>query len=238
MARTVAIVVAVVELHGVVPIVFGGECGKAVVAGSACRELHVGHIVAAEVNLRGSEQLAGDVVEVVLRSKEHTLVVALAEVFHAHGCHVGVVLAAHVVGHEVDDNFQPGAVSTSHQGFELFHAMRHAHGQIGVDVVVVGDGIRAAGLTFNYIGIVHGDAEARVVGRMGMLNHTGVPHVGGTKLANLFQHLGRDGIELTTAIFGNGAVGHRLGGIVGEQARKQLVNDWLGFGDCWHILID
>ncbi len=135
-----------------------------------------------------------------------------------------MVLAGDVIGHEVDYHLEPGAVGAGHQPLKLGHAGGHVDGQVGVDVVVVGDGVGAAGLALDDVGIVARYAVGGVVGGMGVLYHAGVPDVGGAELAYIAQYGGVDAVELARAVLLDGAVGHGVGCIVGEQSGQKLVD--------------
>ena len=52
-----------------------------------------------------------------------------------------MVLAGHMVRHEVDDDLQPGSMGALNQFLELLHATRHVDSQVGVYIIIVGDGI-------------------------------------------------------------------------------------------------
>ena len=72
-------------------------------------------------------------------------------------------------------------MGAGHESFEFFHSLADVDSKIGVNVIVVLDGIWRTGLAFDHVRIVGAYALAAVVGPCGMLDHSGVPHVGGSK---------------------------------------------------------
>ncbi len=211
----VAGVPAVVQLHGVVPVVFSRKSGEAVVARCFCGEFHVCAGAAAHVDVRG-ELLAGDVVEIVVAGEEHVLVVAGAEIVDSGRPGIGAVLAGHMVGHEVYYHSHACGVCARYERFEFVHAAWNVDCQVGVDVVVVGDGIGAAGFAFHYVAVVRSDAVFAVVGAVCVFNHPCVPHVRGSQFADFTQHMGVYVVELSGAVPLHGAAGNRVGAAVGK----------------------
>ena len=172
------IVHAVVQFHRLIPVVLSHPLSEAVIARHLGRCLHiVTHLVVVQREI-GCERRAWQVIEIVLRVERHRRVVLFAQILHVFRLGIGMILASHVVGHEVDDHLQIGLVSTHHQILKLLHALWHLHGQIGVDVVVVLDGIRTAGIALHHCGMILLDAILRVVSLRCMLNETRVPDVG------------------------------------------------------------
>ena len=71
-----------------------------------------------------------------------SLIVVFAKVFHAFGlCHA-VVFACHMIGHEIHHHLQSGLVSALNEGLPLCHSVFDLRGQVGINVVVVADGVR------------------------------------------------------------------------------------------------
>ena len=82
-----------------------------------------------------------------------------AEVADANGLGIGVILAGYMIGHEVDDDLESCLVRTFHQQFELADAFLRVFRQVGVNVVVVADGVRTASFTLHHIGVVGSNAN-------------------------------------------------------------------------------
>ena len=66
----------------------------------------------------GGETLTRTVIKIVLWIEAELRVVFLAQILHTLGLTDGVILARHVVGHEVDDNLQTCLVAACHQSLE------------------------------------------------------------------------------------------------------------------------
>ena len=123
--------------------------------------------------------------------------------------------------------------------FELAHACGDVLGDVGVDVVVVGDGVGASGAAFDDVGVVAGDAVAGVVGVVGVLDDAGVPDVGDAERAYMVEDGGGDEVEFAGAVAVDGAVGNGVGAIVGVEAREELVDDGaLYVGVFFHNRVD
>ena len=88
-----------------------------------------------------------------------------------------MVLASHVVCHEVDYHFKAGFVSAVHECLKFLHSVGYAHSQIRVNVVIILYGIWRTGAAFDDIWIVRTYAESRIVGLGGMFNNACIPHM-------------------------------------------------------------
>ena len=225
----VAVVYTIVEFYGVVPVVYARKGGEAVVARGLGGKFHIVVAAAAEVDM-GSELLPCDIVEVVVGGEKHLMVVAVAEVFYSGRLDIRVILAADVVGHEVDDHAHAGVVCTLYKSLELVNAARYVYGEVGVDVVVVGDGVGAAGMAFDYVRGVARYAVGGVVGVVGVLKHTGIPHVCGSETSDRVKYGGCDVVEFARTVDIDGTVYNGGLAIICKQARQQLVDDWLYVG--------
>ena len=117
--------IAVVEAHGVPPVVDVGGGGEAVARRPR------GEFVVVRRLSREREMFAGVVEEIILRGPVHAAVVGLPEID---------ILPRHVVGDEVDDDLQAGGVRPCNQRLEVRHRPEiRRHG------VVIPDGVRRAG---------------------------------------------------------------------------------------------
>ncbi len=61
---------------------------------------------------------------------------------------------------------------------EFLHAAVDVDGQIGIDVVIVFNGVGRAGFSLDDVGIVGRDAVGTVVGGGSVLNDAGQPYMG------------------------------------------------------------
>ena len=225
-AHSAGVVVdAVVQLDGLVPVVASRCVVEAVVAGGLRGCLRVWlRLAMIEVEV-GREALSGTVVEVVLRVEALRGVVALAEVADALGLADAVVLSCHVVGHEVDDHLQSCTVCAVDQLLELVHALPDVDGQVGVDVVVVDDGVGRARASLHHGRVLARYAVAAVVGHGGVAYDACVPDVADAHLAYLLQHRGCEVVELADPVLFDGSKRFSRRTAVTVQARKYLVDD-------------
>ena len=140
---------------------------------------------------------------------------------------VGLVMASHVVGHEVDDDTHAGAVRAAHQQRELLQAVGSLDGQVGADVVVVAYGIRRTGKALDEGRVVGRLAHIGVVGLRGVVQDARVPHVRGSEVADGGKRAEVEVAHPSAAVHGRRAAGHAVVAGVAVEARQQLVDDWL-----------
>ena len=136
-----------------------------------------------------------------------------------------MVLAGHVVWHKIDDDFEPGIVCTAYQRLKLGHAVGHAFGQVGVDIVIIGDGVWRPCLAFHNRWMVGRQPIPGVIGLRGMANDSRIPHMTYAHLTHGGKLRSTDGVEFATTVFINCAVLARTTGAIAEQTGKDLVND-------------
>ena len=141
------------------------------------------------------------------------------------GLCVRVILACHVVGYEIDDDFQPAAVGTLHQILKFLHASGYVFGQVGIYVIVIFDGIRRTGLSLDDSRMVGTYVVAAIIALCGMFNNTGVPNVSGSQPFDFTQSLAGEVGHLATAVFGQISVVDAMVIVVSEESGEYLVND-------------
>ena len=174
------IVSAVVQLDCLVPIVLTHPGREAVVARHLAGLLHVvTHLIVVQREV-GRELRAWQVIEIVVGAEGFSFVVIFTQVTHSLWFGIRVVLTCHVVGHKVDNHLQVSLVGSHNEVLKLLHAFRHLRGEVGIDVVVVLDGIRTSCDTLHNGRVVALDAILRVIALGGMLDETCVPDVCGT----------------------------------------------------------
>ena len=79
-----------------------------------------------------------------------------------------------MVRHEVDDHLQNRLMGTLDEVFELRHTLVHVLREVGIDIVIVGDGVRRTGFAFG---------DGRVIVFSGrMADDAGVPDVRRTQV--------------------------------------------------------
>ena len=176
MAHATSVVVkTVIKLYGLVPVVHAWGIVETVVACGLGGVLHVGVLLAMiQVEIR-AEALAWAIVEIVLRRESLLGVVVLSQIVHTLGLADGLILTCHVVGHKVDDDLKTCLVGAGYQCIELAHTLVYIYGQIGVDIVIVGDGIRRACPTLDHSRMLAGNAIGGVIGHGGVADDACVP---------------------------------------------------------------
>ena len=110
--------------------------------------------------------------------------------------------AGDVVGDKVHQDLQPSLVGTLDEGIQLCLSRVWIFGEIGVDVVVVLDGIGRASLPLHRIGVVGTDALGAVVGLRSMLQQADIPDVGSPETADIGEGFGSEVTELPRAVLG------------------------------------
>ncbi len=54
----------------------------------------------------------------------------------------GVILTRHMIGNEIDDYLHAGRMRTRNERLKLVHAIGHILGKVGVNIIVIDNGIR------------------------------------------------------------------------------------------------
>ena len=194
------VVEAVVQLHRLIPVVHAWRIVEAVVTCSLGRRFVVSLLLSLiQVEVR-REMLTGTVVEVVLRVETVVGIVLLAQVLHAQRLADRVVLASHMVGHEVDNHLHASLVRARYKSLKLRHAIVHINRQVGVDVVVVGNGIGRACLSLYHSRMLTGNAVLAVVRLRGVTDDARVPNMAHAHFPDFLQGRGREVVQFSTSI--------------------------------------
>ena len=98
-------------------------------------------------------------------------------------------------------------MGTLDEGIQLCLSRVGIFGEVGVDVVVVLDGIGRACLPLHRVGVVGTDALGAVVGLRGMLQQADIPDVGSPETADIGEGFGCEVTELPRAVLGECAMG-------------------------------
>ena len=223
-STSVAVVDAVVEFHGLVPVVAPRTVVEAVVAGTLCRIFDIRFLTLLGLHRR-DERLTGTVVEVVGGREVLARVVVLTEVAHAVRLHDRVVLACHVVGHEVDDDLHAGLVCAVDEQLELVHAPVDVVGQIRIDVVVVCDSIGRSCHALHHGRMLSRYAMLAVVGSGGVADDARIPHMGEAHVVDAAQPFRVEVTHLSRPVDAQRAVGNAGRVTVAKETGKDLVND-------------
>ena len=86
-----------------------------------------------------------------------------------------------MIGHKIDNHFEPGFMSAFDKRLKLSHAVLDSHRQVGADVIIVADGIWRAGFAFHHTGMTGGDTQTGIVGGGSVFNDTGIPYMSRTQ---------------------------------------------------------
>ena len=224
---TAFVVQAVVEFDGLVPIVHTWCGGKLVVArglGGIFLVGAFGETLVAEVG--GAQGLGGDVVEIIVGCEATACIIVLTKVAHVGRLGIAVVSACHMVGHKVHNQSQASLVCAVEQVLKFGHAFIDVDGQVGVNVVVVLDGIGRTSAALNNGRVVGGNAVLRIVGLRGVLEQARVPNVGIAKLADAAEDGSGEVVHFAAAVLLDAAAGYVGRLLVAIQARQDLVNHY------------
>ena len=194
-----------------------------VIASGLGRHFPVGDFRAVLVVEGGVQFLPNDIVEVVFGRKGQFGVVGVSQVMHIFGACITVVLACHVVGHEVDDHFQSRLVRALQQSLKFSHAVGDVGSQVGVDVVIVLDGVGRAGPALYDSRVVGPDAVSLIVG---LFQQSRKPNVRKAEVGNAFELGAGEVFQFGAAVLFDGS-GRYVGRVVVRiEPGEYLVNKW------------
>ena len=136
----------------------------------------------------------------------------------------GGVAAGDVVGDEIDEDAEVLFFGTGEESFELVEPLGGIDGVVGADIVVVADGVGAAGDAFEEVGIVGRKLQRGVVASGGLAVDAGDPD--GVE-AELFNR-GESGVvevgKFSATVLFESAVRDASGVGVAEEAGEELVD--------------
>jgi hypothetical protein len=130
-----------------------------------------------------------------------------------------------MIWHKVHYQFEVLVVDAFEHSLKFFHTVGDAFSQIGINVVIILNGIWRAGISLYYVLVVGEYAVGRIVSTLGMLYDTGEPHMRGAELLYGLKYRGGDVVEFTGTVLLYGAVWHRIGYAVGIKTRQKLINN-------------
>ena len=151
-------------------------------------------------------------------------IVCFAQIFHALWLANALIFARHMVGNEVDNHLQAFLMGAFYQVFKLAHTFRNIISDVGVDVVIVGNGIGRTCLTLNNTRCLTWNTESRIVGASGMTNDTSIPNGIYTERLYLLQCCNIKVVHLSNTIFCKRTVWLSVAVLVAKGACKHLVN--------------
>jgi hypothetical protein len=142
----------------------------------------------------------------------------------AFGMDDGGVTAGDVVGDEINKDAEVLFFGTAEESFELVEPLGGIEGVVGADIVVVADGVGAAGDALEKVGIVGRKLQRGIVAGGGLAVDASDPD--GVE-AELFDR-GEGGVveigKFSATVLFEGTIGNASGVGVAEEARKELVD--------------
>ena len=132
-----------------------------------------------------------------------------------------------MVGHKVHNNLQVVAVAIVNKFKELVHTLVNILCNIGVDIIVVGYGIRRASLALYNSRMLAWNAVRRIIGSSSMTYHSSIPHVCISLGTYLMENIIGKEIHLSTAVFGNRTILIAYIGTVAKKTCEDLVYYYL-----------
>ena len=100
------------------------------------------------------KRLPPAVIEVVVGGKVHVDIIVFTQISYALGLAYRVVLTRHMVGHEVHDYLHPRLVRPCDKPLPLLHTLIDVDSQIGVNVIIIGNGIGRTGTPLDHLGVL------------------------------------------------------------------------------------
>ena len=223
----ITIVYAIIEFHRFIPIIHTRRRIEAVIARSFGRHLIVRlYSSLLKIELR-RKRLARTIIEIILRRKGHIRVVIFTQIVHSDRlCH-RLVLARHVVRHKVNNHFHALLVGAFEQGVEFCHAMVNVYRQVGVNIIIVRNGVRRSCLAFHHSGMLSWDAMPGIICLSGMANYTCIPNMSNAQAVYLLEHSLVNIVHLSTTVFGKRPPLLASLVAVAEKACKDLIDNYL-----------
>ena len=151
-------------------------------------------------------------------------IVGFAQIFHSLWLADALVFARHMIRDKVDNHLQPFLMGTFYQVVKLAHTFRNIISNVGVDVVIVGNGVGRTSLTLNNTRCLTWNTESRIVGTGGMAYNASVPNAVYTERLYLLQRCIVKVVHLSNTIFCKRTVWLSVAVLVAKGACKHLVN--------------
>ncbi len=136
----------------------------------------------------------------------------------------GGVTAGDVVGNEIDKDAEVLFFGTGEESFELVETLGGIEGVVGADIVVVADGVGAAGDALEKVGIVGRKLQRGVVAGGGLAVDTGDPDGVEAELFDRGEGVVVEVGKLSATVLFEGTIGDASGVGVAEEAGEELVD--------------
>ena len=151
-------------------------------------------------------------------------IILLSQVSHSLRFANGVVLASHMIGDEINNHLHACLVRTLHQSLELIHALRHLHGKIGVDIIIIGNSVWRPSLPLHNRWMLLRDAVGRIIGCRCMANNAREPHMREPHVVNTIERGRGDVIHLPHSILLHRSMRHAGHILIAKKASKDLID--------------
>lgn len=147
-SAAIQIVYSIVQLDGFVPVV-DVRCSVKTVVTCGFGRIFVVRLCCTFFHIELGTQLGlRYIVEIIVRAEGVVRVIVCSQFGSAVRLCIRVILACHVVGDKIYNNFQSGTVSAMYQILKLLHSFRHIVCQVRIYVIIILDGVGRARLTF------------------------------------------------------------------------------------------
>ena len=168
-ATCIAVIHTIVELHGLIPVAATRMVVETVISRSSCRTLLVwfidlGILGIVSLELRFSManliqvETAPCIIEIVLGREVHIGIIIFSEIPYTCRFADGMILTSHMIRHKVHDNLHASLVRTLDKTLPLLHSQADIHGQIRVDVIIVGNGVWRSCLALYHLSMLGRDS--------------------------------------------------------------------------------
>lgn len=128
-----------------------------------------------------------------------------------------------MIRHKVDDDLHSRQMGTINKLLKLHHTIRHIDGDIWVNVVIIGDGIRRSRLTLDHARMLTRNTVLRIVGRSSVTDDTCKPHMRKTHIMDLTQAHDIEVVHLPHTILGKRTILLPSRITVAEKAGEDLI---------------
>ena len=222
------IINTIVQFDSLIPVVLTRCIIEMIITCSLGRFLHIRlSLVVIEVKMRG-EVLTGTIIEIIIHGVEATLgIIILAQVLHSCRFTDRVILSSHMVGHKVDNDFQPSLMRTLDKCLELLHTVGYIHCQIRIYVIIVGNGIGRASLALYNSRMLARNTIGGIVGGRGMTDNSRVPDMTDTHLCQALQYFRGEIGHLSRAVLLQCTVFLSVGVPVSVETSEHLIDNHL-----------
>ena len=164
-ASGIAIIHTIVELHGLIPVVATRAVVETVISRSSCRTLLVWlidfgilGIISLELRFRVANfiqvEIAPCIIEIILRREVHIGIIIFSQIPYTCRFADGMILTSHMVRHKVHDDLHTSLVRTLDKSLPLLHSQADIHGQIRVNVIIVGNGVWRSSLALYHLSML------------------------------------------------------------------------------------